>query len=44
MQDLNGKRVVIQIVWIFSCPTDSFQIAKSSSWYEGQQAATVYLA
>jgi hypothetical protein len=27
----------------FFSPTDSFQLAKSSSWCEGQQAATVYL-
>jgi NAD(P)-dependent dehydrogenase (short-subunit alcohol dehydrogenase family) len=27
----------------FVCPADPFQLAKSSSWCEGQQAATVYL-
>ncbi len=35
--------VIFQIIRIFSAPTDPFQLAKSSSWCEGQQAATVYL-
>jgi hypothetical protein len=35
--------VIFQINRIFFCPIDSFQLAKSSSWCEGQQAATVYL-
>ena len=26
----------------FFCPTDSFQLTRSSSWCEGQQSATVY--
>jgi hypothetical protein len=34
--------VIFQIIRIFFCPTDSFQLARSSSWCEGQQSATVY--